>query len=211
MLSYTTLISQTQIKYNSLSNTYGSIGTLDAALFNNNDIEGSPFLFDSWNNFASIYINNKKKIDLQNINFNTQNSTFISKISKDSIFTFYYIDKVIINDRVFIQINNKFYENIASFNNSSLLKAYSLEIVPEKHKITNTIIGPGKYEIKSEYFLNYNGNLEKFKLRKKDILNKSNSRKNIVIRYVKNNKLSFSKEEDVIKIFNFLDKTDEGI
>ena len=201
ILTCSTIIAQTRVNYSSTTNAYGSIGTVDANLNNSDGVEGSPLLLNDWNNSATIYLDNDKQLDIQNINFNIQNSTFASKMSKDSIFTFYNVNKVVMNNRTFIQINNKFYENLATINDGYLLKSYSLKVVPEKHKITNTVIGPGKYEIENDYFLINNGKLSGIKLRKKDILQHVNTKKDKVSKYVKDHKLSYSKERDIVKIF----------
>lgn len=200
-----TLNAQTRINYNSLSNNAGGIGTMDATLMGVAGVEGSPFLYENWNNFAIVYINNGEKIQTQSINFNIEKSKFSSKISKDSIFIFDNIDKVEINDKVFVKLKSKFYESLVTREEGNLLKEYTVKIEPELHKITSTVIGPGKYKKESKYFYYEKGILKKIKLKKKDILKVLSSKKGKVLEYVKGYKLSFNKEKDIIKIFKFYD------
>ena len=82
---------------------------------------------------------------------------------------------------------------------------YLLKIEPELHKITNTVIGPGKYNTENKYYIYKDGDIEKLTLNKKHILEIVNSKESLVIKYVKSNRLSFSSEEDIVKIFQFYD------
>jgi hypothetical protein len=204
MLS-TTINSQTSINYNVLSKSGGSIGTIDATLSSNSEVLGSPFLYKDWNNFAIMYLNNGNVFKTKNINFNIEKSNFSFKISKDSIFIFDNIDKIEFTEQNFININNKFYESLVTRKEGNLLKEYTVKIEPKLHIITSTVIGPGKYKKGSKYFYYENGKLNEIKLRKKDIIEVLNLKKDKVLKYVKSQNLSYTNEKDVIEIFKFYD------
>lgn len=194
---------QTYVNYNLLSNSAGSIGTIDATLNSNSEVAGSPFLFENWENTAVLYIPNSGKVLTNNINFNIEKSEFTSIISETSVFIFENLDKVEVNDKVFVKLKNKYYQSLVTSNDGMLLKEYTVKIEPKRHIITSTVIGPGKYEKGSVYFYYKNGMLNKLPLRKKTIIKVLISEKTAIINYVKEHKLSYSNEKDVIKIFNF--------
>ena len=58
--------------------------------------------------------------------------------------------------------------------------------------------------VKSEYKILQDEILKEFKLSKKFIVNLFPEKKNLILKYVENNNLSYSDEEDVIKILNYI-------
>ena len=58
-----------------------------------------------------------------------------------------------------------------------------------------------------KYFFYLNDDLIQVELKKKDILKIFKSKQNEVTSFVKSNKLSYKKEEDVTKIFNYYYKS----
>jgi hypothetical protein len=194
-----TLKAQTFVNYSS-----GGIGVLDSNLNNSKGVQGSTYLFNDWNSTGRVFCNNQQIFDVENLNFDVKNTRFVSKISNDSIFIFDNIFKVNINGRNFVSLKNKFYESLYSSNhNFVFIKEYLLKIEPELHKITNTVIGPGKYKIEDKYYVYKDGEISKLNLNKKQILEILKKYKSEVLKYTKDYHLSFSDEEDVIKIFNF--------
>ncbi|MGZ0014997.1 hypothetical protein [Yeosuana sp. AK3] len=204
VLTTVSLKAQTYMNYSSLSSAGGNIGTIDFSINKDNDVEGSSYLFKDWDNSARIYSNNQQIIDLNNINLDLRIVKFASKISEDSIFVFDDIYKVKINERIFSNIKNNFYEVLyTDKDNFIFLKKHILKVEPERHKITNTVIGPGRYEIESKYYIYKNNELNKLVLNKKYILEMLAAKNSLISKYQKDYKLSYSKEEDVIKIFQY--------
>lgn len=196
-------LSQTYVNFNNQSRE--GLGTLDSYINNSSGVEGTPYLFDSWMNSAKIYLDNGKTVNVKNINFNAETSQFVSQLSRDSIFTYYKIYKVEVNHKNFERIGNKFYEVLFKTNNLlSLLKYHTVEIEPERHKITNVIIGPGSYINTADYYINdSNSGVKKITLKKKEILKILASKKAPITKFAKDNRLSYAKEKDVIKIFQY--------
>ena len=193
---------QTSVNYN----TSPGVATLQTTLFNNESVQGSVYLFENWDNSARIYSDGGGIIDIENINFNVQNAKFSSKIAKDSIFTFYKIYKVEVNGKHFERVNNKIYEVLYTFDDKSMfLKEYSVKVEPELHIITSTVIGPGKYVIEDKFYIFKNNKLDKFWLSKKNTLKMLSSQKQLILKHSKNNKLSYSKENDIVEIFKYYD------
>ena len=85
------------------------------------------------------------------------------------------------------------------------LKEYSVKVEPELHIITSTVIGPGKYVIEDKFYIFKNNKLDKFWLSKKNTLKMLSSQKQLILKHSKNNKLSYSKENDIVEIFKYYD------
>lgn len=203
-VAYFQVHAQTAVNYNGNSGT--GVATLQVTLFNDESVKGSVYLFKDWVNSARMYTDGGEIIDIKNINFNTYNGKFSSKISKDSIFTFHKIYKVEVNGKNFRKIDDKFYEVLHVFDDKQIfLKEYFAKIEPELHKITSTVIGPGKYVIENKFYLYKNRNLEKIWLSKKNVLKIVDSEKSLVLKQARKRKLSFSKEKDIIEIFKYYD------
>ncbi|MDO7170715.1 hypothetical protein [Mariniflexile sp. AS56] len=197
------LKAQTYVNYTSVSGG----GSIDSNLNKGDVVEGSTFLFEDWNNRARVYCSDQRILDVENINFDLKTGKFASKISKDSIFIFENVFKIKIQNRNFVTLKKIFYESIytSSSHDFVLLKQFILKTEPELHKITNTIIGPGKYKIEYKYHIYKNGDMVKLNLNKKHVLEVMGSIKPLVLKHVKNNKLSYTKEGDVIKILQYFD------
>jgi len=82
-----------------------------------------------------IHTSDSQKFSLKNINLNIERSTFESKISEDSIFTFNFnnIDRILINNRVFKNYyydgTNRIFEVIYDSGKLVLLKGYKIQLV----------------------------------------------------------------------------------
>ena len=177
-------------------------------------VEGSPYLYKSWNNSAKIYFSDKVYI-LQSFNYNIYSERFEMKLSEDSVFIINpgNVKMVLINDKVFKRYldpefqRNIYFEEIIDFNEYKLLRKYGV-IIKEGtlNPLTKQKINSDRLIRKDHYYLKRNDSdeLEKIKLNKNIFLNLINksSVSNIKI-FVKRYKLSYKKIDDVQKIFNY--------
>lgn len=175
-------------------------------------IEGTVYLFDSWNNKALILTNSQEKpFELNsNINFNTKRNVFESQIDDETIFTFDFtnIDKIIINKRVFKNIYSpvdggyRIFEVIAASKDFEIYKDYSIDI-REGSPNPQLARSNDKYLIKDSYYLKKGKSFKKLKLKKSNILKAAGSKSSIVEEYAKDNNLNFKNERDVQKIVSY--------
>ncbi len=178
------------------------------------DIKGSPYLFDSWYNNAKLYVDNTV-YNVMSFNFNVQNQRFEAKFSEDSVLIMNTtkIKKIILRDKVFSRFeledntSNPFFEVIGKFDNSLLLKKYTLSIKEGSfNPMTQKVIRPSEYIVKEEYFTaNLDGtNVKDTKLKKSTILKLFDDAKQEKVKeYADENDLNFKDENDVHRIFEY--------
>ncbi|MFC4632887.1 hypothetical protein ACFO3O_03155 [Dokdonia ponticola] len=175
-------------------------------------IEGTVYLFNSWNNKALILTTAREKpFELNgNINFNAKRNAFESKIDSKTIFTFDFtnIDKFIVNKRVFKNIYSpvdggyRIFEVIAESKDFEIYKDYSIDI---REGNPNPLLARAndKYIMKDSYYVKKGSSFRKLKLKKSDILKAAGSKSSIVEQYAKDNNLDFKDERDVQKIVSY--------
>lgn len=172
-------------------------------------VDGSEYLFDEWENIARVYTNDNYTYSLKNINLNIKRNSFVSKLGKDSIFTFDMnnIDKIIINEKiyksVFSEDGKRIYQVIYEDTDFSILRGFSIQTVPSS---PNPMVNRRSDRLvrKQILFLKKDDAVKKFKLTKRRVLDLINTdNKEAVLRYAKEKKLSFRKEEDLNKILEY--------
>ena len=193
------------------SKIMGVFYEFDDIRFGKRGFEGSAFLFDSWDNRAEIIAGNKKYI-ISNINFHINRDIFVTQMEGDSTFVYDFkgIDRIVVNNRAFKNVytisegKNKVYEVIFENKQMSLLKGYSTDLVQAS---PNPMVNRTRNKIKrvSNYYILKDGNLRVIKLKKSNILRIfDEDQAKLLEQFVKENKLSYRKEEDVTKMLKYL-------
>jgi hypothetical protein len=191
------------------SSTSSSLGS--AGYFYNPiiPVDGSEYLFDAWENTAFIYTKDKSTFSLKNINLNIKRNSFVSKLGKDSIFTYNMnnIDKIIINRKIYKNIfsedGKRVYQVIYEDTDFSILKGFSIQAVlgspnPMVNRKSDRLVR------KEVLYLKKDNVIKRFRLGKRRVLDLVNANnKKEVLRYAKDEKLSFRKEEDIHKILEY--------
>lgn len=174
-----------------------------------NPVEGSKYLFNTWENENLIYYKGKSYKN-NNININLESDNFEFKLSKNSdvILDLNRIDSVFINSRKFMPFNfngeNRIFEVLTYTQNTDLLKGFDIRFVEGR---ANPLVSApvNKYVVNSRYFVRKDG-VFKFKLKKKKILSLFKDEKENIIQFVKQNNLSYKKENDVAQIFLYYNR-----
>ncbi|MFT5861854.1 MAG: hypothetical protein ACI828_000499 [Flavobacteriales bacterium] len=197
---------------NAIDNQGASIGSSSLIRNPSRSIEGSVHLFDDWSSRGVAVVSADQKIRLQNMNFNVQRNTIESKLNRDSIFTFNVrmLEKIEINNRTFkyiyfpIKEGNRLLEVLGTSKDITIYKDYEIDI---KEGNPNPMRGAlkDKYIIRDQYYIQNGESFNKFKLKKKTILKVMGDKSALVKAYVDKNKLSFSKEDDISRIFSHYD------
>ena len=180
----------------------------------NNGVDGSPYLYDSWNNYSKIYFRDKT-YEIKYFNYNIYADRFEAKLSSDSVFVInsWNVKKVVINDRVFNQFmdpeinTNSYFENLIDFDDYQILRKYNVKIKSSAiNPLTNEKLGNDQI-IKYETFYiynNLNNSLDKIKLKKSIIepLFKTDNI-NMLNKFINNNRLNYKDINDIIKIVKY--------
>jgi len=171
----------------------------------------SQYLFKENEGYFQIFFNQNKGFSIKNLNYNINSNTLESKVSNDSIFEFD-------NDKIdFIQHNSKKYK-FYNINNSSQL--YQELLVSKKiiflkgfklvHKeafinpMTNALIAEAKNDIVEKYYCKISDKeFIQFDLKKKSVLILMEDKSSLIAKFVSESNLSYSSENDLIKIFNY--------
>ncbi|NNF74331.1 MAG: hypothetical protein HKN00_04040 [Flavobacteriaceae bacterium] len=194
-----------------ISKISGVFYEFDDIRFGRVPTDGSFLLFDTWKNKGEIFIAGDRLV-VSNINYHVDEGKFISQMDNDSTFVYEFkgIDRIVVNKRPFISLYSskdggiKVYEVIAETDELSLLKNYYSNVQtgspnPMLNRARN------KIRLKSNYYLMRNGGLVPFNSKKSGIRNMLEPEKAAQLeRYVKEKKLSYKKDADLKRMFQYL-------
>lgn len=186
------------------------------AIANNfdNTVEGSPYLYPSWINNASVYFD-QKKYSFPSLNYNVYAERFEAKVSKDSVFIINHkgVDKVVLRNRVFKRYldpefqRNSYFEELARLNDVVLLRKYYAKIQEASvNPLTKVPMGAAKLLQKEKFYTLKGGDeaVKAVKLNKSVILNLVDDDQVKTLKtYARENGLSFRNSEDVIRILTY--------
>ena len=189
----------------------GIYDNIDNKSSSNNKVDGSPYLFEEWNISGEIFSIDNKIFKIQGLNYNVYADYFLTKTKPDSVFIFKpsYIEKAIINNRVFKKYLN---QNSGSFNYYEVIaNSKDLELLKRSQKVIRTGITNGLTQekendyliLRESYFLVKEGVLTEFSLKKKNILKLFGDKSQRVNKFISNNKLSIKVDADLKKIFDY--------
>lgn len=216
------LLAQNEAAVNNTSNSFSTVLKPNADNFSGGfffynprrDVKGTVYLFDDWSNFAMISTKDNYKFLVRNVNINIERNNIQAKISNDSIFEFNLndIEKITINNKVYKNIYGKngkrIYEIIYESDSFSILKGFETKIIsgspnPMVNRSDDKIVRNKSYFLKTEM------NINPFRLSKNKILKllaNDQERINKIKQYVKSNRLSYKKDEDVRKALKATEK-----
>jgi len=174
-------------------------------------VEGTKYLFDDWNNRAFIYTEKGEKMMVNKVNLNMQQKMFESKFINDIIFTFSFrnLERIVVKNRTFKRYYGEndtggVYELIYESDQFSVLKKFSIKYISASPN--PMAVQKERYVRQFHYFYLKNNEIKPLRLKKKQIFNlidltdedmpKMNA-------FVKANKLSFKKENDLKRILEF--------
>lgn len=174
------------------------------------------YYYTTYANTASILTNSGDKYQLSNINYNIYKNNFDFEISKDSI---YVLDNTGISS---ITINGKIFKKYFDVNDNNdvicqiIYENNNFSFLREDKIVSSEIKDPlnqAEPKIKLSRFINYyienkkdNNSIVKVKLNKKSILALFGDKEDLVMKFIKKNKLSVKEERDLIRIFEYYDK-----
>jgi hypothetical protein len=195
------------------SKIMGVLGEFDDITLGQKGILGSVMFFKKENK-GKIYVNNGKVYTIDNINYNIKTNQFQSRMENDSIFIYRMdgLKRVVINNTDFsimynpVEKKEKIYEVIEPGMKISLVKDH---IIKYQQSSPNPMVNrkSSKFIKKWKYYTVDNQNrIVPFKAKKKFLLGmiEDADKKEKLKDYLSKNKLSAKKQEDLKKIFKYL-------
>lgn len=194
-----------------------SIKKIESRLITNEGVEfvgtlrdknNDHYMFPKWNNNGVIFVD-RKMYGIGNINFNITTNSVDSRITQDKLFMFQSsaVDSISINNHLFKRVGTLLYEVLYEGQNSTLLKKYDIKHVAgyEGRTGVGSKQGPSQTTVVLKYVVVKPGKrMENIELNKKSVLGIFENERDVLESYAKKEHLSFRKEEDIIKMFNFL-------
>jgi len=175
--------------------------------------QGSPYL-DKEFILGKVILNNSKIINT-GLRYNAYSDNF-EFYNKDVIMSLSKIDgtKIILTGKTFVlrslksenSTSKNYYQELTENGRLRLYKKYYKKFVEaKKSKSSYGSDKPAKFELITSYFFEKSGSkdLELFKLKKKDILLLMKDKSSDIKKYLKNEKLKLSKEQDLVKLFDY--------
>ena len=173
------------------------------------DIEGSEYLFDSWEKDYTVIDKDNNKYHLSNLNYNIPTKQILIHKSNDSIFELdlKVIDGLAFGTSKYKVINEELYEELFMTEEIGLYKQFIISIKSAKiDPLTKEVLKNKEYVKNEFYWLKKNNEFLKFKAKKSTILEIKPTIKEMVIDFVAKNKLSYSNEGDFLRILQFINK-----
>ncbi|MEN8122890.1 MAG: hypothetical protein ABFS35_21300, partial [Bacteroidota bacterium] len=104
-----------------------------------------------------------------------------------------------------------YFIEVLEYGNVSLIKQTTLLLQQPMGHRYGAYVQTKKYKKKESFFFQKDNKIQSFLMKKKIILRILEDKNDEINRYVKNNKLSFRKEEDVILIFRYYNELQKNI
>lgn len=173
--------------------------------------DGSAYYFEDWDTEGVIYTKENGNFKIKNVNINLYNNTLDALYDENSVFTFdsKNLMKIVINKKSFriFEIDGELQVFEQIFRDGfSVYKHYDVlyseaSVNPMHARSTN------KYIKKEKYYLYNNRELTKIKMSKKafsKLLQSDKVSQQSILEYIEKSKLSLKKENDLIKVLNFV-------
>lgn len=173
------------------------------------NIKGSRFVFKDFKKQGTIYMGDQV-FKVNGLNIDALNKDLVLRVGKDSILVIEKnkVDSIGIDSHHFKKFidNGQFYEVLYENPHVSLLKMYDCQIKKGKVNVMKGTSENDSYKLSESYYLYQKKSLGgPFKLNQKTILNSLPDKQQKIKNYLKNNKLSLKREEDLIQLFKYLE------
>ncbi len=177
-------------------------------------VEGSPYLYETWDNESKVYFNGKAYI-FKTFNYNVNDQQFEAKVSEDSVFIVNPagVDKVVLKKRVFRRYldpesqRSTYFEEIIKSKDLLLLRKFIAKIKKaEVNPLTKTPVGLPVLKLEEDFYVlkGESTQLEKIAFKKSailDLVDKNCTKE--VQSYVKENGLKYNNPEDIKSILAY--------
>lgn len=170
------------------------------------------YMFPKWNNNGVLFVGNNV-YGFGNINFNISTNSIDSRVSRDKFFMFKStsVDSVSINGHMFKKVGNTLYEVLYEKKNDMFLKKYDIKYTAGHEGRMGGVQGASQTAVVYKYVVKSNDEFKRVELNKKSITALFENKKDVLESFVKKERLSFKKEKDIIRMFEYLSEYSSSI
>lgn len=201
----TDVIENSNFQTNSSNMTYGT-GAWAKSKPLDTSIQGSEYLFPSWDGNFLVTSKQGNQYKLFNLNYNLNTKKLETVMGKDSVFQYdvSQIDYIKSFNRKYKAINNEFYQELVQGDKISFLKGFYVSVMDGVvNPLTQQYTTPNRYIQKNKYFYLKGEQFQEIKLKKSDVLKVFDDKAEVIKKYAKEKNLSFGDENDVASLFRY--------
>jgi len=164
------------------------------------------YLNPTWKNKGELIVDGKKHT-IRNINFNISRNEVSCRLKNGKYFVFSSVDvrEFSINNKYFKKNGRSYYEVLVEEDNTYFYKRYDVRYQEGvTHRIGGGTVGSGRMSTSYAYLIKKGNESKTIELSKKSILHLFEDQQNELKKFVKENDLSYKKEEDLITIISHM-------
>ena len=172
--------------------------------------EGSAYYFNNWDTQGSLLIKEKGRVNIDQVNINLYDNTLEALYEENKVFTFDSdnLIRIVINDKVFRTFEIKGQQIIFELFFNGKAQVYRYFKVLYQQGQANPMLSrqQNKYIKNEKYYLYQDGKLTEMKMTKKaisEMLQTETVSEKDIAAFIKDNRLSLKKEDDLFQIFEF--------
>ena len=163
-------------------------------------------LFPTWRNKGVLFYNGKE-YQISNINFNITENKLSCKLKNGEFFLFKSIDVPMfsINNRLFKKNGRSYFEVLLEEESTYFYKRYDIRFKDGvKHRMGGGDVNPSRFVLTHSYLIKSGDVTKTLESSKKSILEFFDSQQDALKKFVKDNKLSYKRENDLVKIVSYM-------
>lgn len=163
-------------------------------------------LFPTWKNNGILFYNDKE-YQISNINFNITENKLSCKLKNGGYFIFrsFDIPKFSINNRLFKKNGRSYFEVLLEEKHTYFYKRYDIRFKDGvKHRMGGGSINPSRFVLTHSYLIKSGDEAITLESNKKSILEFFDAQQIVLKKFVKENRLSYKKESDLVKIVSYM-------
>lgn len=172
------------------------------------DVSNDKYSYSNWSNQGILFVDSKAYY-LSNINFNITTNSFESRINRDQLFSYKSssLDSVSLNNHLYKKIRDSFYEVLFKKGNNLFLKRYDIAYKQGIRNRLDGTVGKSSAYVTYKYLIEYENEFRQIEFNKRSILSLvEDDFQNVLEEFIDNENLSYKRENDIVKILEFMFK-----
>jgi len=163
-------------------------------------------LFPTWRNNGVLFYNDNE-YQISNLNYNISENKVSCKLKNGKYFVFRSMDIPMfsINNRLFKKKGRSYFEVLLEEDEAYFYKRYDVKYKDGvKHRMGGGNVSSSRFVLAHSYLIKSGDVTKTLESNKKSILEFFKSQQTILKKFVKEHKLSYKKESDLVKIISYM-------